>query len=329
MAVQSSVQGSMPEDMNENVGHAISVAAFLAPALVLALIGMWIGNWNTAAGLATVWVGGLFAVSIRIQQKRTFTVIERFGKLWDVKFAGFRLVIPYIDNQILRENFLQKSVELFKDIVIDFIGGSAPVLADGWYQIGNPDDIENGRMDTVRGQVLKYTYRVSANDRSGRIANIFQGAFRTFLEQRNIPDAQKDMETLATQGTDAAREALEEIGVYPFPKKGIIVRDIVLPEEIIKLREQVLRGEMDAQEAVSRARVYWEPLTQMKMGFAKAGPGTMDFTDAEILRLFLAQKGFDTLQKTASNVTLVAKDVDNLQKIITVGEVSTGKGAPS
>ena len=46
-------------------------------------------------------------------------LVPAYCKLWDVKFAGFRLIIPYIDNKILRENFLQKSVVLFKDIAID------------------------------------------------------------------------------------------------------------------------------------------------------------------------------------------------------------------
>jgi hypothetical protein len=324
--------------MSQIVGHAISIAAFVVPAFVLALLGLWFGNWNTAAGLAIIWIGGLFAVTIRIQQKKTFTVIERFGKLWDVKFAGLRLIIPYIDNQILRENFLQKSVELFKDMEIDFVGGSAPVLADAWYQVGNPADLDDGdeeAIERVRSQVLKYTYRVRAEDRAARVADIFRGSFRTYLETRTIAEAQAEAEDLANKAVEGiperegAKVALAEIGVFPFPGKGIIVRDIVLPPIIIQLREQVLRGEMDAKEAVARAQVYWKPLTEMKTGFVGAGPGRMELTDGDILRLFLAQKGLDTLQRTPSNVTLIAKDIDNLQKIITVGEVSTGKGGSS
>lgn len=335
MSEQNNVQGSRPEDMKKWVGHSISVAAFLVPALVFALLGLLIGNENTAGGLAVLWLGGLFAVTIHIQQKRTFTITERFGKLWDVKFAGFRLIIPYIDNKILREDFLQKSVELFNGIVIDFIGGSAPVLADGWYQIGNPDDIESGRMDAVREQVLKYAYRVRAEDRAVRVADIFKGAFRPHLETKTIVEAQNEAEDLANKaidgvpGREGARKALAEIGVYPFPGKGIILRDIVIPSGIVALREQVLRGEMDAQEAVARAQVYWKPLAEMKKGFASAGAGKMDLEDGEILQLYLAQKGLDTLQKTPSNVTLIAKDIDNLQKIITVGEVNTKKGGQS
>ena len=76
-----------PEDMGLWVGRLITAVAFLVPALVLALLGLWIGNENTAGGLVVIWLGSLFAASIQVQQKRTFTVVERFGKLWDVKFA--------------------------------------------------------------------------------------------------------------------------------------------------------------------------------------------------------------------------------------------------
>lgn len=320
------VRQEKPEDMSVTVGHLISAAAFLVPAFALALFGWLLGNGNTAIGLAMLWIGGLFAASIRIQQKRTFTVVERFGKLWDVKFAGFRLIIPYIDNPILYETFLQKSVALFKNVAIDFKGGSAPILADGWYQIGDPASIDNGRMDLVREDVLKYTYRVRAEDRAARVANIFQGAFRTLLEQNDIETAQKDMEKLATEGTAAAQAALAEIGVHPFPGKGIIVADIILPDAIITLREQVLRGEMDAKEATARAQVYWKPLTEMKKGFAAAGNGAMELRDEQILQLYLTQRSLDVLPKIPAHVTLIAPDINGIQKMITVGEVGTAKG---
>ena len=304
------------ETLSKKKGLAVTLLSFVVPSIVSLAIGFLVGNIYTALSFVTISTGLFFGVSLRFVRKRTFLVVERFGYFWDIKFAGPRLIIPWIDNIVLEENFLQKSVELFKDISIDFIGGSAPILSDGWYQIGNPTDIDADNWNAVKDNVLKYTYRVRAEDRAARIADIFQGAFRTFLEQLNIPDAQKQMEALAMAGTEAARGALEEIGVYPFPGKGIIVRDIVLPPVIITLREQVLRGEMDAQEAVNRARMYWAPLTEMKKGMDAAG---MKMSDDEIRQLFLAQKGFETLQKTGSNVSLIGSDIDNVQKVISVG----------
>lgn len=324
MATQNNVPDQKkPEDMRRVVGNMITLTALCLPIVILTILGTILGNSYTVVAFVTLWTGLFFALSLRFVRKRTFVVVERFGYFWDVKFAGPRLMIPWIDNEVMSDDFLQKSVELFKNIKIDFIGGSAPVLADAWYQIGNPVDIEKGDIDVVREQVLKYTYRVRAEDRAARIADIFQGAFRTFLEQLDIPSAQKKMEGLATKGTNASRKALGGIGVYPFPEKGIIVRDIVLPEEIVKFREQVLRGEMDAREAIERSRSYWQPLMEMKNGLEKGG---VLMTPEEIKHLFLTQKGFETLQKTGSNVSLVASDIDSVVKTITVGSVNKTKG---
>ncbi len=331
MATLSNVQGSKkPEDMSRKVGRVITLVAFGLPLLALAILGFSIGNGYTAGGFVSLWLGVFVFASLRFRRKKTFMVVERFGYFWDVKFAGPRILIPWIDNPILADDFLQKQVKLFQGakepISIDFIGGSAPIDASGWYQIANPGDTESGNLKEVREQVLKYTYRVKVDERASRVAEIFQGAFRTFLEQRTIPDAQKEMEGLAAQGADAAREALAEIGVYAFPKKGIIVRDIDLPPVLIELRERETRGIADAQEAINRSRSYWEPLVEMKKGMAKASAGALKMSDKDIKHLFLAQKGFETLQKTGSNVSLVAGDIDGVLKTITVGSVTTQKG---
>jgi hypothetical protein len=308
-----------PEDLGRPAGHSITAVAFGLPAILLAIFGYSLGNGYTAAAFATIWTGLFVAMSLRFVRKRTFVVVERFGYFWDVKSAGPRILIPWIDNEVMRDNFLQKSVELYqgegdKNVEIDFIDGSAPIRAAAWYQIGNPDDVEHGNLEAVRNQVLYYTYRVKADERQSRVAEIFEGAFRPLLETVTIAEAQAKAEAFAKQA----------IGVYPFPGKGIIVRDVVLPSVIVELRERELRGRSDAQEAISRSASYWQPLVHMKNGLA--GAGLTDISDEEISRLFLAQKGFETLQKTGSNVSLIASDIDSLQKVITVGAASTPKG---
>jgi hypothetical protein len=330
-----------PEDLGRPAGHTITAIAFGLPIIPLAVFGYSLGNGYTAAAFATIWIGLFVATSLRFVRKRTFVVVERFGYFWDVKFAGPRILIPWIDNEVMRDNFLQKSVELYqgegdKNVEIDFVDGSAPIRAAAWYQIGNPDNVEHGDLDAVRNQVLYYTYRVKADERQSRVAEIFEGAFRPLLETVTIAEAQAKAEAFAKQAIDGvsaspgteeregARKALAEIGVYPFPGKGIIVRDVVLPLVIVELRERELRGRSDAQEAISRSASYWQPLVHMKNGLASAG--LADISGEEISRLFLAQKGFETLQKTGSNVSLIASDIDSLQKVITVGATSKPKG---
>lgn len=328
---QQRPMGSKPENMSLRVGHLITLAAFLIPAILLGLIGLGIGNMNTAIGFATVWVGFLFAASIVFQRKRTFLVVERFGLLWDIKYAGLRIVIPFVDNVVLRGDFLQKEAKLFmggapgERIEIDFIGGSAPIDASAWYQIANPDDVDAGRWEeTVDEQVLRYVYRVRENERSSRVAAIFQDAFRPLLERKPIEEAQSQMRNLADEATETARDALAEMGVYPFPKKGIVIRDMDIPQDIIELRKQVLRGEMDAKEAVNRAAVYWQPVAKMKEGLAAAG--ITDVTDEQLFNIFLQQKGLDTLQKTDSNLTFVSPDIGAVLTAITGGLKPTSTG---
>lgn len=337
----------MPEQMSKGVGRSITLTTFfLIPALALLIVGWYFGRWYLAGEITILWIGPLYAMSQKFHRVRTFMVVERFGLIWDVKFSGPRLRIPFIDTTVMLDDFLQKQVELFlKDggperFAIDFKEGAAPIISAAWYQIANPVDVEGGIWGAVRNQVLRYTYRVKAEERASRIAEIFQGAFRGVLErksateQRTFVEAEAEMEELARQGTVASGAALEEIGVYPFPQKGIIVRDVDVPEEIVKLREKVLAGEMEAQEAINRYRSFHEPLRQMKRGLTE-GDGGMTLSDAQILQFFLAQRGFETLQKTGSNVSLVAADIDGVLRTITVGSTNqpprsgpTGGGTP-
>jgi regulator of protease activity HflC (stomatin/prohibitin superfamily) len=324
------LKDTKPEDLSLFWGHVITVLAYSLPLAILFAIGFSVGNIYTALAFAIIWSGLFLATSVRIVRKRTFIVIERFGYFWKTKYAGLRIIIPWIDIPILRDDFLQKQVKLFlregSPIEIDFVDGSAPIDVSAWYQIANPDDVETGNWPEVEKQILKYTYRIRANERPSRVAEVFQGAFRTFLEgAKKIQEVQPEMENIARDGTNAAKNALAEMGVYPFPEKGIIVRDIALPQAIIEFREQQLRGEADAKEAVNRSRSYWEPLAQMKEGLAKAG---IRMDDDQLLRLFTMRVGLETIQNTKANISFVSPDIDSVLKTITVGSTG-GTSRPS
>lgn len=328
-----------PEDMSGEVGHAITLAAFFVPLLLVMILGLAVGNSNTAFGFAIIWSGVFIGATLRFVRKRTFFVVERFGYFWRVKYAGPRVFIPWIDNVIMRDDFLQKSVELYQgeDQEIDFADASTPIHAAAWYQIGNPEDIEIGDFDAVTEQVQKYTYRVRAEERQSRVAEIFQSVFRVFLESKRLTEAQAEMENLAQSAIDGgtavlggppilgARVALAEIGVYPFPGKGIMVRDIDLPQEISNYRSQQMRGQAEAQERVNRSRAYWEPLTQMKEGLDQGG---MHLTDEQVLQLFMTQRGLETVQATGANISFVSPDMDAVLKTITVGAAGTQRNPP-
>lgn len=333
-----------PETMRRSTGHIITAIAYLVPASILASIGLGIGNYKTAAALALVWIGPLFASSIRFQRVRTFLVVERFGYFWDIKFAGLRHKMPLIDNDILEEDFLQKEVPLFRRevsdeqgqrtemIQIDFTGittpndtagtalsaggASAPVDCSAWYQVANPNDVEGGHWPEVRKQVFWYTYRVRAAERASRVAEIFQNAFRPKLEACTLAYAEQHSKEIAEEAVNDAREPLAEIGAYPFPKKGITVRDIDLPPKLAEMREQALQGQIEAEAAINRSKGYYEPIKLMKEGLYAAG--LTNLTDQEIIDLFLKQRGLEAIANI-KELSIVASDIDNAVKTINVG----------
>lgn len=323
MATNRPTGPKKPEDLGEYRGHLITVIVFGLPLFVSASFGYMLGNGYTAGAFAIIWSTIFIATSLRFVRKRQFHVVERFGYFWDVKFAGPRILIPWIDIEVMRDDFLQKEVELYAGMEIDFLDGSAPVKAAAWYQIGNPKDIEDGNMDAVRDQVTKYTYRVRAAERAARVAEIFQGAFRPLLEAKKIDEAQKDM-TIANEAIESSREALEEIGVYPFPGKGIILRDIALTPAIIAFRELKQKGDAEAQEAVNRSRSYWEPIVQMRKGLGDAGFNAASLSDEMLMQLFLKMKGLEMIKGTGSNITFVSSDINGL--LVQVGAANQTKG---
>lgn len=326
-----------PEDMPREVGNLITLAAFLVPALAFGILGLVLGNINTAAGLAILWLGMLSAVAVKVLRKTTFTVVERFGLFWQVKFAGVRIIIPWIDTIIMEGDFLQKSVTLFANekgelASIDFKDGSAPIKAVAWYQIGDPQSTSE---DDRTEQVLDYTYRLKEVERESRVAKIFQGEFRSLLEQGlEITEAQKRAEDLAEEAVGKAKPALQQIGIFPFPGKGIIVEDIVLPADIISMRQQKQKGEADAQEAIKRAQSYLTPVLAMKAAMQAGipspdgtGHGQMTISDEKLVELFLTQKGLETLKDTKSNITLVSPDLKGALTTIMIGSQKPG-GTP-
>jgi regulator of protease activity HflC (stomatin/prohibitin superfamily) len=314
-----------PEELSPEKGHLITVGAFALPFVILIIAGLVVGNLYTSLAFAIAWTGLFTASSIRFVRKKTCLVVERFGYLWDVKFAGPRFMVPWIDTEVSEIDFLQKSVKLFAGKQIDFVGGSSAVDASAWYQIGDPADIDAGNVDALREQVVKYVYTIRDAEKPARIAEIFEGSFRPYLEIRTIEEVQAEAEDLARRavfgeaGREGATVALKEIGVYPFPGKCIILSDIILSSEIVGFRQQQAKGEADAKQQVAQARALWQPLSEMKKGLAQAGPGAMQMSDEALAQFYLAQKGFETLQKTGANVTLVASGVDSARALITVG----------
>lgn len=329
-----------PEDMSRLVGHLITLLAFALPLTLVSAVGMGLGNEYTAIGLAAIWCGIFVVSTLRFQRKRTFLVMERFGLFWDVKFAGPRMLIPWIDHQILEDHLLQKAVRLFvgadgTPTIIDCVGGSITVVAEAWYQIADPEAVESGDYDSVRKQIQLYAYRIRADELDKRVAQLFEHSFRDVLEVRQIYDVQANMAKLVELAITGVRPSLAEIGIYPFPGRGITVSDIILSKELIGFREQQTRGQAAAEEAAQAARGIYEPILRMKQGLKSGAVGAtgdqpgegLELTDEQVLDTYLKLKGLETVK--GSNITLVASDMDKVLKTVSIGSTSTKQGDAS
>ena len=321
--------------MDPLLGHSIGVAVFWLPALILFLIGAAIGNWNTAFGFGLIWPGVLAWFSFKIRRVRTFFLVERFGLFWKIQFAGLRLAIPFVDKIVFEDDFLQKKVTLFTTNeqdgkitrkAIDFTDGSSPVDIEAWYQIGNPDDVDSGNKANLTRQIFAYVYRVKDDERDPRIKSIIEGALRPRLQKLSIQDVQTDGGDISPAAkavvdeTAAQTEAdLETIGVHFTRAKSIIINDIDLPPDIIKYREQKLKGLAIAQEVAAASAQYVDPIIEIKKRLHTAN---ISLDDSEIVKLYMQQKGLETVK--GSKTTFVAKDLQGM--LLSVGVDTNEKG---
>jgi hypothetical protein len=248
-----------------------------------------------------------------------------------VKFEGLHLAFPFIDRVFLSGNFFGKDVELFvmdendptKRVEIDFKAGSAPVDAAAWYQIGDPEALRRGDREKLASDILKYAYTVLPEEREERIIEIFEGALRPVLQQRTIEEAQTGSTQASKEGVEEAqRTGLTELGVYPMPGKGIIIRDIELPIGIVELRQLELTGEKRALEMKAASGGYWASIQEIIDAAARATPSIVLSPD-KAQEIFERQIALATISKTGANITFIASDIDGVVKTITVGPKGT------
>ena len=295
-------------------------AVFLVPGLAAFVLGLGLGNLGGfGPGLGTVfmciWWSIVLASGIRIVRQQEFLLIERFGRYHDVKFVGIRFLLlsGVIDHVHFRDSFAAKEIDLYEDEgsnEIDFQDGSAPIDASAWYTIGNPAFYGTGS-DLLKVQIRNYVYQVG--NRLKRIAQIFEGALKPKLESLTLAQAKSNAGDVAAK--DAAAEAAKDftaMGVFPRAEKPIIVHDIDLPEEIQKLNELQLKGEMEATEAVNRSRGYFEPV--------KVIAKELGITNQEAMAYLLDNKGLEVVSQTGANISFVSPDTGGVLKTLNVGK---------
>ncbi len=315
---------TQPENMSPWVGYSLTMAMFVVPAILLGVICLRYGNGNTAIAAVILWLGFLTSRSLRIVRKSTFWVVERYGKFWTVKFAGLTLVIPLLDSVVFRGSFQQQSIDLYvlpdgKRSHIDFPDGSSPIIATGWYQVGDPKALEKGARRQLTAHIIRYVYRMDASKIVPFVTDVFQSIFRSELERHPTGVAQNRLPELIEAALVGIRAVLAEIGMYG---NTILSSGLDLTDAQRAYRDQEIRGLAHAKEMIGRAPSYYEPLLAMIERYKKAG---ISLSPQEILKLFLDQKALESLERMGANVTFVAPGIDGILKTLPVG----GSPAPT
>ena len=287
------------------------------PAIVSISIGISVNAWGAGLGLAFVWLGFcIFQGSIIVKQQE-YVVIERLGKFLTVYFRGWHVRVIGVDRIRTTGDLLAKQLLLYTDPkgnqLINFKDTSAPIDASIWYQIGNPDDIAADTVDGWRriAKAVKawvYTY---ANPEK-RIDDLVDSALRPKFQEGSIEDANKSKDSIADGVREEILPEMEMFGAYaPKGKKFLVIENIKLPEEVIKLREMALEGQKRAEENVSEAAGYW--------GAIKAIQDNLKVDAKEARSIYETQRGLDTLRETKPVMTLVGKDFGTVLGTLNLG----------
>jgi len=280
----------------------LSIVWFL-PAILSVFIGMSFA-WGAGLGLAFAWIGFCIFKGSFVVQQQEYIVIERLGKFRNVFFSGWHLRVIGVDRIHVEGNLRARQLPLYTDIPggqeISFKDTSAPIDASIWYQVGNPDDIANEKWSEVAKAVKAWTY-VYTNPEE-RIDDLADSALRPRFQEKSIEQANQSRDDIATSAKDEILSEMAMFGAYaPKGNKFLVIENIKLPEEVVKLREMALEGEKRAQESENEAVGYWKAIKAIQTNLS---------VTVEVARsIYETQRGLDTIRETKPAMTLVGKDL--------------------
>lgn len=274
------------------------------PAIVSIGIGISANAWGVGLGLAFVWLGSCIFLGSIIVKQQEYVVIERLGKFLTVYFRGWHVRVVGVDRVRANGELSAKQLQMYTDLKgnqkINFQDASATIDASIWYQVGNPDDIRNEHWTNVAKAVKAWVYNYA--NPIGRIDNLADSALRPEFQKLKIEDANGQKDTIADTVKNEILLEMERFGAYPpSDKKFLVIENIQLPDDIVKLRELALEGTKRAQEAENEAGGYWKAI--------KAVQDNLGVSVAEARSVYETQRGLDTLEKIQPKLTLVGNNL--------------------
>ena len=270
-----------------------------------------------------LWTAMLIARGMTVTSKMGYVVVERFGHFRTVLYRGIGWINPFFDHIRVSNGSLKvQQRPLFRDedtkAAMDFTDGvTAPVAIVASYGVGHPEDIEDERWNLVTEDVRKYTYQYAKPEE--RIDVLLDGALRPRLQSLSSDAAQTQTEAECEEAAIAVGDALAEIGVYLPVKGALVVSDIDLPEDVIRIREEELKGKKDAIAEQARLAAPANAILAVRDALKAGG---LSRTDDQVVDMLMTQQGLEAIAKSGSNVSLYGFDVAAILKSLGIA----GKG---
>jgi regulator of protease activity HflC (stomatin/prohibitin superfamily) len=249
-----------------------------------------------------VWLIIYVTFGLTIVPEKEAWIIERFGKFMYVINPGINLLcLPgAIDKIRSKISLKSQRVDLYQDEpgnVMDFTDGSAAVKAQVWYAVTCPE---------------KYFYEVS--NPKNWIEEKLDNFMRPELQEHGIDEALRRKNCIADKALNGLKDEIENtIGVK---MDRVLITDLVLPDEVVKMREERLAGQTEAEKSTRIGKGYADSINAIIQGAKDAGH---EITFEQAQAIYERQRGLETVGKTGANITFIAPDIDGVMKTINIG----------
>lgn len=268
-----------------------------------------------------LWMAIYFKWGFRIVNNTEYLVIERFGEFSRIVHSGPRILcLPgFIDKIKDTGNTRYGELALFADekdppYRVDFDDCSAQILMKASIRVGP----QTGSIEDLDKAIYLYTYTIkNPIEREERIEEILEETTMPLLQPLKLAQALIEKDDIAKKVTadQGVRSALEAMGVELNPQKGLIIPDIILPPEVIALRQKKLEGETEASKQQELGSGYANAILGIIRAAEKAGK-TVSWENAQ--NIYETQRGLETAVSMKTNTTFVASSMQGILNMIGV-----------
>ncbi|MFA6416304.1 MAG: SPFH domain-containing protein [Candidatus Paceibacterota bacterium] len=258
-----------------------------------------------------LWFAIYLKQGLMVVPENEFRVVERFGQYYRCVGGGLRLLcLPGIIDGVAKNggtgDHKWHRIDLYKDEkdnLIDFVDGSAAVKIQVWYRIMKSADAAARSVYVVK-------------DTENRIEEIVDGEVRPILQKLSLDEAGKTLDEIGKQVIGEVKESLEEMGIELDTKKGVILTDIVLSDDVVKIRQEMLKGEREAQKQLALGGGYVGAILAIVRA-AKADGHEISFEEAT--EIYQTQRGLETIATKPGDLNFVSSGMSGVLVSLGVG----------